>query len=155
MPRRGFVGGDVTGNGHRVGRVGLVTLAQAAGVVGDAFGVEDIDLVAGLVQGREGQNASQLLVTGGAIWLTNMIVFSLWYWELDRGGPVARANATMVYPDFLFAQMQSPDLAPRDWEPAAGWAPGAERPARIRHSGAGDRRNAGIGPCPGWTCLRR
>jgi len=88
------------------------------GIISTANAWSAAKLVAGLVQGREGQNASQLLVTGGAIWLTNMIVFSLWYWELDRGGPVARANATMVYPDFLFAQMQSPDLAPQDWEPA-------------------------------------
>jgi hypothetical protein len=58
------------------------------------------------------------LVTGGAIWLTNIIVFALWYWEFDRGGPVARANGDRMYPDFLFAQMTSPQLAPPDWEPA-------------------------------------
>jgi uncharacterized membrane protein len=57
-------------------------------------------------------------VTGGAIWLTNIIVFALWYWEFDRGGPVARANGDRMYPDFLFAQMTSPQLAPPDWEPA-------------------------------------
>jgi hypothetical protein len=43
-------------------------------------------------------------------------VFSLWYWELDRDGPVARAHATRAHPDFLFAQMQS-ELAPPEWEP--------------------------------------
>jgi uncharacterized membrane protein len=69
------------------------------------------------VQGTEGQDAGPLLITGAAIWLTNVIVFSLWYWELDRGGPVARAHATRAHPDFLFAQMQNPELAPSDWEP--------------------------------------
>ena len=49
-----------------------------------------------------------------------MIVFGLWYWEFDRGGPVARANATHMYPDFQFVQMASPQLAPPDWEPAFG-----------------------------------
>jgi uncharacterized membrane protein len=39
------------------------------------------------------------------------------YWELDRGGPAARAAATRTRPDFLFAQMQSPQLADPDWEP--------------------------------------
>jgi hypothetical protein len=77
-------------------------------------------LVAGLVQGTEGNSAGPLLVTGGAIWLTNIIVFALWYWEFDRGGPVARANATRLYPDFQFAQMASPQLAPPGWEPAFG-----------------------------------
>jgi uncharacterized membrane protein len=61
---------------------------------------------------------TRLLLTGGAIWLTNVVAFALWYWELDRGGPVARANAIRKYPDFLFAQMQSPELAPDNWEPA-------------------------------------
>lgn len=75
-------------------------------------------LVLDLLRGNEvGTNASRLLVTGGAIWLTNVIAFSLWYWEFDRGGPVARARATRPHPDFLFAQMQSPELAPDDWEP--------------------------------------
>ena len=77
-------------------------------------------LVTGLVQGREGGAAGPLLVTGGAIWLTNIIVFGLWYWEFDRGGPVARANGTRIYPDFHFVQMASPELAPPDWEPTFG-----------------------------------
>ena len=75
-------------------------------------------LVIGLVNGTEGNTAGPLLVTGGAIWLTNIIVFALWYWEFDRGGPVARAHADRMYPDFMFAQMASPQLAPPEWEPA-------------------------------------
>jgi uncharacterized membrane protein len=62
-------------------------------------------------------NASNLLVTGGAIWLTNVIAFALWYWEFDRGGPVARALASKPYPDFQFPQMTAPELAPPTWEP--------------------------------------
>ena len=75
-------------------------------------------LVVGLVQGTEGNNAGPLLITGGTIWLINVIVFALWYWEFDRGGPVARAQADRMYPDFQFVQMVSPALAPPDWEPA-------------------------------------
>lgn len=77
-------------------------------------------LVVGLVRGTVGNAAGPLLWTGGAIWLTNMIVFALWYWEFDRGGPVARMNATRAYPDFQFVQMSSPELAPPDWEPRFG-----------------------------------
>ena len=76
-------------------------------------------LAVGLVQGTPvGSNAGPLLITGGTIWLINVIVFALWYWEFDRGGPVARANADRMYPDFQFVQMTSPGLAPPDWEPA-------------------------------------
>ena len=74
-------------------------------------------LAAGLVSGHQHWDAGSLLITGGAIWLTNVIVFSLWYWEFDRGGPVARALATNPYPDFQFPQMVSPEMAPPHWEP--------------------------------------
>jgi len=59
----------------------------------------------------------ELLVTGVAVWLTNVIVFGLWFWELDSGGPAARANARKDRPDFLFPQMATPEVAARDWEP--------------------------------------
>lgn len=57
-----------------------------------------------------------LLVGGGEIWLTNTIIFAIWYWEYDRGGPGARAEGLMQQPDLLFPQMTDERLA-RDWEP--------------------------------------
>jgi len=75
-------------------------------------------LVYQLARGHGGDSAFPLLVNGGAIWLTNVIVFALWYWEFDRGGPAARASARKKLPDFVFTQMTAPELASRDWEPA-------------------------------------
>jgi uncharacterized membrane protein len=75
-------------------------------------------LIVALLQGKaRDETATTLLLIGGAIWLTNVIVFGMWYWDLDRGGPAARAQAIKPYPDFLFAQMTAPDLAPDDWQP--------------------------------------
>lgn len=74
-------------------------------------------LIDQLLRGANHQQPTALLLTGGTIWLTNIIVFSLWYWELDRGGPVARAHHPALFPDFVFPQMQSPELAPPTWEP--------------------------------------
>jgi uncharacterized membrane protein len=74
-------------------------------------------LITALLQGRADEDATSLLLTGGAIWLTNVIVFGMWYWNLDRGGPAARAQALKSYPDFLFPQMTEPDLSPPDWQP--------------------------------------
>lgn len=74
-------------------------------------------LVVDLVRGADHETPAHLLLTGGAIWLTNVIVFALWYWELDRGGPAARAHGRREHPDFLFVQMSSPELSPPDWEP--------------------------------------
>ncbi|MCL2588632.1 MAG: hypothetical protein FWD84_04400 [Oscillospiraceae bacterium] len=66
-----------------------------------------------------------LLLAGFALWVVNIGVFSLAYWELDTGGPEIRAlNLPTVfrsknYPDFVFPQQASPDpqLAPKDWTP--------------------------------------
>ena len=74
-------------------------------------------LVIDLVNSQGIRDPEQLLLTGGAIWLCNVIVFSLWYWEFDRGGPLARAHRPDAALDFMFPQMDKPDLAPADWQP--------------------------------------
>jgi uncharacterized membrane protein len=63
-------------------------------------------------------DATSLLLSGGSIWLTNVVVFALWYWEFDRGGPGARAQARHPFPDFLFPQMTDPRYAPNHWAPS-------------------------------------
>jgi uncharacterized membrane protein len=85
-----------------------------------ANGWSVVRLAIGITHGGMGQVGSGLLVNGALIWLTNVVVFCLWYWEYDRGGPVARAlNLKNRLPDFQFPQMVSPPtmVAP-DWEPA-------------------------------------
>jgi len=67
--------------------------------------------------GRDVGSAADLLASGGAVWLVNVLTFALWYWEFDRGGPIERATGTHPTPDFLFPQMSTPDMAPKDWEP--------------------------------------
>jgi len=74
-------------------------------------------LIVDLVRGEGIQDPTRLLLTGGAIWLTNVIVFGIWYCEFDRGGPIERAAGSQPYPDFVFPQMMNPELAPADWEP--------------------------------------
>jgi len=86
-------------------------------VISAATAWSAVVLVYRLLYGGMTAKPSVLLLTGGAIWLTNVIVFALWYWEFDRGGPAARANARKHHPDFLFAQMTSPELAAHEWEP--------------------------------------
>ena len=73
-------------------------------------------LIIDLVNGEGIRDPGKLLLTGASIWLTNVIVFALWYWEFDRGGPVARALAPRPHADFLFPQMVSPEVAPTDWK---------------------------------------
>jgi uncharacterized membrane protein len=65
-------------------------------------------------QGGEGR---QLIISGMLIWLTNFLIFGLWYWETDRGGPGRRAAGHDGPPDFLFPQMSDDSIEPRNWRP--------------------------------------
>jgi uncharacterized membrane protein len=58
-----------------------------------------------------------LIVAGTLIWLTNFLIFALWYWEMDRGGPGRRAAGHDGPPDFLFPQMSDDRIEPREWRP--------------------------------------
>lgn len=58
-----------------------------------------------------------LILAGSGLWLTNVLLFGLWYWELDRGGPLARKLGEREQADFLFPQMADPRWAPEDWKP--------------------------------------
>jgi uncharacterized membrane protein len=77
-----------------------------------------VALVYGIATGTAADRAGAVLVTGGVVYWTNVVVFSLWYWEFDRGGPGRRAAGRAEFPDLQFPQMADPDLARRDWEPS-------------------------------------
>jgi uncharacterized membrane protein len=62
-------------------------------------------------------NGRELISSGALIWLTNVIIFGLWYWEADRGGPGVRAAGHDGAPDFLFPQMTDDRIEPRAWRP--------------------------------------
>jgi hypothetical protein len=59
----------------------------------------------------------ELILAAIDIWLTNIVVFGLWFWEIDRGGPIDRCREDHGEPDFLFPQMVTPQAAPPDWSP--------------------------------------
>ena len=62
-------------------------------------------------------NALALLATGTVVWVTNVIAFGLWYWDLDRGGAAARAHRPQADPAFVFPEMQHTEYTPADWVP--------------------------------------
>src|SRR5262245_57735118 len=85
-------------------------------VLGNLIGV--CLLVAALVTtGSDELGGGQLLVTAASIWIGNVIVFGLVYWDLDAGGPFARARGSRTRPDFVFPQDENPGLAPDEWRP--------------------------------------
>ena len=77
-------------------------------------------LIRGVFVGS-GLRRPELLFTGLALWLVNVAVFALLYWELDGGGPEARADGYRDrYPDLVFPQQQADQqgLAPPSWKPS-------------------------------------
>ncbi len=73
-------------------------------------------LITSLIRGDE-KSAGQLLLKAVTVWSTNVIVFGVWYWGFDRGGPVRRLRPNPPRPDFQFPQLENPQLAEPDWQP--------------------------------------
>ena len=89
--------------------IGFITVANADAAVKLVVGIVD---VAGFTQ-----NARVLLASGGAIWLSNVVAFALWFWNLDRGGPAARARGTGSSPALIFPEMVHTQHVGDQWVP--------------------------------------
>jgi hypothetical protein len=87
--------------------IGLVNIANIYSLV---------LLVYYLVRGGKAEG-HELILASIDIWFTNVIIFGLWFWELDRGGPGARTAPDPDPPEFLFPQMQMKDAGGQDWRP--------------------------------------
>jgi uncharacterized membrane protein len=73
-------------------------------------------LVNALFNGHTSLDGRALLLNGVAIYVTNIFMFALWYWEMDGGGPDRRTTGQRR-PDFLFTQMLHPQFIPKNWLP--------------------------------------
>jgi hypothetical protein len=105
----------VRAQAHRVGRrvlalavIAVLTAANAAAI---------ILLVHLLLTGAQTQ-ASQLLRAGIHMWAMNVLVFGLWFWELDGGGPPKRRHDSTAARDFFFPQEGLPNTVAGRWQPS-------------------------------------
>ena len=64
--------------------------------------------------------ALELLFTGAILWVMNVLIFAIFYWLLDAGGPDLRASGQPKQPDFVFPQQTDPQNAQADWGPGFG-----------------------------------
>jgi uncharacterized membrane protein len=95
----------------------VVSIIMVGLLVLDALGAT-VRLVDSLIHGGSvTSSAGSLLAAGGVVWASNLIVFSLLYWELDSGGAAARVHRVREFPDFAFPQQLNPEIAPADWRP--------------------------------------
>ena len=90
--------------------IGLITLVNAFSVGRLVDGI--------LTKGHSFDTAGQLLIIGAVVFLTNVIAFALWFWDLDGGGPAARAAGSSRQPTaFVFPEMTVPELVAASWYP--------------------------------------
>ena len=105
---------DLTG--HRVHLTRRVLALAMIGLVSAANAASIVWLVHLLVNGASA-NASTLLRAAVHMWSVNVLLFALWFWQLDGGGPAARPTCAPHRRDFLFPQQSDPALAGASWRP--------------------------------------
>jgi uncharacterized membrane protein len=106
---------DAKGRTHPALRMLALTLL---GFTAAANGASLVLLVQELLARNTHLSGRQLLGGALTVWLANVIVFALWYWELDRGGPRRRQRDGGGRPDFLFPQMTDAKEIMPGWQPA-------------------------------------
>jgi hypothetical protein len=104
----------VSGRRRWLRRISIVLVVALLVVALVSTGVLITDLIRG---GKVTRSADSLLASGALIWLGNVLVFSLLYWLLDSGGPLARYRGEREFPDFAFTQQLSPEISPPGWRP--------------------------------------
>ena len=116
----------------RVTTVSLIGLISAANAIAAVKLVIDILDTTQYEPAKFTNNAHILLVSGGAIWLTNVIAFGLWYWDVDGGGAAARARGPVARPAFVFPEMVNPSYVAAGWYPTLRGLPPPVLPRRHR-----------------------
>lgn len=77
-----------------------------------------LQLVSALLAGGAVADGHALLLDAANLWITNVIAFALWYWNIDRGGPASRGISRSGIDDFLFPQMTLPRaVTDQIWSP--------------------------------------
>lgn len=86
-------------------------------VIGIATVVSLAYLIGEMIHPSSHLNGLELLTSSIAVWIANVLVFSLLYWQIDRGGPEARVDHRQTIPDWQFPQTDLPDPIRLDWQP--------------------------------------
>jgi hypothetical protein len=104
------------GNALWLGIERVMIMLLGAAYVGNTI-AELADMIGVITLHPSGNNAFSLLSSSVAIWVANVLTFSLLYWQIDQGGPYARASASKEKPDWVFPQPAKPEDLPPDWRP--------------------------------------
>jgi hypothetical protein len=76
-----------------------------------------VSVVRALISSAKGPTGQSLPIDALNIWFTNVVVFALWFWNIDAGGPALRGLSKKKSPDFLFPQLMGSGDGDPDWSP--------------------------------------
>jgi hypothetical protein len=98
---------------HQITRIltftanGIITFAMIASLAHLIYGIP-----------RHLESPQALLRSACALWIANILVFALWYWKLDGGGPLRRERPQgLLSSSFLFPQMLEREGQDTTWAP--------------------------------------
>ena len=74
-------------------------------------------LLSAMLRPKAGVSGIQLLESSIAAWTGNVLICSLVYWRMDRGGPESRCNYVSTRPDWLFPHESACEPGPPNWHP--------------------------------------
>jgi hypothetical protein len=108
---------------HRTGRHSLNhILGIGINIIITASLIVSVVLLVAFLPSKKEAPAA-LLLSGAELWLSNVVIFALWYWRLDGGGPTQRAEQEFGSRSFVFPQMQV-EMAERARYGIENWRPG-------------------------------
>jgi len=93
-------------------------VALLFGALAAALNVAALAVLVRAMVVNPGISGLTLLTSSIAVWVVNVLFFSLVYWQIDRGGPTARASGVRVRPDWLFPHEGAGQDVPPDWQPS-------------------------------------
>jgi len=102
--------GRITRRHLIIGTIAIVSAANVASII-----LLIHFLINGQVHGSG--TAHDLLRAAVHMWVVNVLLFALWFWQLDGGGPRERPGCPPARRDFLFPQQLEPIFADSGWSP--------------------------------------
>ena len=114
IPMLGVAGSRGQPGWLRVERI-CTLMFGGAGAVFNALNLAGV--VEAMLSGSSHASGLTLLSSGCAVWINNVLVFALLHWQLDAGGPGARADGRPDYCDWQFPQVTSPESVRPGWRP--------------------------------------
>ncbi|PZV18932.1 MAG: hypothetical protein DCF20_02470 [Pseudanabaena sp.] len=107
----------ISGAAKRWRRIEHIVMLVIVAILGSATTMSVASLIREMVTPSRDLDGLLLLSSSVGMWVSNVLTFSLLFWQIDRGGSEARMNDIGKRPDFLFPQTGAPDEAPLDWRP--------------------------------------